>query len=120
MGVLCAVLGVAAYAAQIAAGRLFIPWYLPASAILSAILVAIAYRQKRGRGRAVALAAVLLLAGAEGLFLFATRLPPYTGPIAVGKPFPAFKTTRADGGAFTDGDLRGNQTTIVAFFRGRW
>lgn len=70
MGVLCAVLGVAAYAAQIAAGRLFILWYLPASAILGAILVASA-------------------------------------------------STRADGGAFTDRDLGGKQTTIVAFCRGR-
>lgn len=120
MGVLCAVLGVAAYAACLAARRLVMPWFLPASALLGAVMIAISLRRKRTLGRTIALGAVLLLAGVESMFLFATRLPSYTGQVAAGLPFPAFKTTRADGTAFTDRDLRGRQTTALVFFRGRW
>ncbi len=119
-GLLVAALGVAAYATQVAAGRLIMPWYLPVSATLGAVLIALALRRKRGVLRAIGLVAILLLAAAEWTFLFATRLPPYTGPVAIGEPFPTFKTWQAGGTAFTDRDLRGPQTTVLVFFRGRW
>ena len=70
--------------------------------------------------RIVALAAVTLLAGAEWAIIYAMRLPPYTGPITVGRPFPAFETTRADGTPFAQSDLAGAQKTVLVFFRGRW
>ena len=60
------------------------------------------------------------LAGAEGAFLAALRLPAYTGPVAAGRPFPAFATIRADGTPFTQSDLEGDQDTVMVFFRGRW
>lgn len=120
LGILCAVLGIGTYAAQIAAGQLVMPWYLPASAMLGAALIAVSLRRKPRMWRAIVLGVVLLLACAESMFLFATRLPPYTGSVALGEPFPAFKTTRADGKAFSDRDLRGSQTTVLVFFRGRW
>lgn len=113
-------LGVAAYAAQFASGHLFLPWYLPASGIAAAVMLAIAFWRQRSAWRAIGLTAVVLVAAAECLLLFATRLPPYTGPVAIGKPFPAFLTTRADGMAFTDRDLPGSHTTVLTFFRGRW
>lgn len=119
-GLLCAGLGIVVYAAQVALGRLVIPWYLPASAALGAVLIAVSLWQKRSVWRTIALAVVVLMAAAEGIFLFATRLPPYTGPVAIGKPFPAFHTKRAAGAAFTDRDFSGDQTTVLIFFRGRW
>ena len=48
------------------------------------------------------------------------RLPPYAGPIAVGQPFPAFETTRANGASFGQRDLAGDKKNVLIFFRGRW
>ena len=63
---------------------------------------------------------VLALAGFQWTFLFLVRLPEYTGPVAVGQPFPAFTTQRADGTSFTQRDLAGEQNNVLVFFRGRW
>lgn len=120
MGAVLAFAGLAAYIAQVAAQRLMMPWYLPITATLGAALIVAALWQARNVWRLLLLVVVLLLAGAEWTFLLATRLPPYTGPVAIGQPFPPFATTRADGTAFTDRDLRGDQTTVLVFFRGRW
>ncbi len=120
LGLGLAALGLCAYVAQVASHRLATPWYLPASATLGAILVVVALWQARSVGRILGLILVVLLAGAEWTFLLGTRLPPYTGPVAVDKPFPAFKTTRADGTPFTDQDLQGEQTIVLVSFRGRW
>ena len=87
IGILLALAGPAGYAALIAAHRLPMPWFLPISATLGAILIAASLWQARRVGRIVALVVVLLLAGAEWMFVFATRLPAYTGPIAIGQPF---------------------------------
>lgn len=119
LGVALAIVGVVIYAIQIAAKRLTVPWYLPATATVAALLLAVSLWRARSVWRVVLLLLMLLLAGAEWSFLLATRLPPYTGPIAVGKPFPAFATTRADGRPFTERDLRGDKSVLV-FFRGRW
>ena len=120
MGAVLAFAGLAAYVAQVATQRLVMPWYLPITATLGAALIGAAIWQTRNVWRLLLLVVVLLLAGAEWTFLLATRLPSYTGPVAIGQPFPPFKTTRADGTAFTDRDLRGDQTTVLVFFRGRW
>src|ERR1700743_2597864 len=95
MGLLLALAGPAAYAALIAAHRLPMPWFLPISATLGAIVIAASLWQARRIGRILALVVVLLLAGAEWMFVLATRLPAYTGPVAIGQPFPAFSSTRA-------------------------
>ncbi len=63
---------------------------------------------------------VVLVAGATWAFLLATRLPAYTGPIAVGQPFPVFTTMRADGTVFTQRNLQGGPNSVLVFFRGRW
>jgi peroxiredoxin len=49
-----------------------------------------------------------------------TRLPLYKGPVAMGRPFPAFATVRADGSPFTQRDLQGDKNSVLVFFRGRW
>jgi len=35
------------------------------------------------------------------------RLPPYAGPVEVGRPFPAFEARRADGKPFSQDDWQG-------------
>jgi hypothetical protein len=114
------VLGVAAYAIQLSLRRLMLPWYMPAAALLGVALVVASLWKRRTVWRALALVVVLLLAGFEFMALGAMRLPPYAGPIAVGRPFPAFEARRADGTSFTQNDLIGDQHHALVFFRGRW
>ena len=119
-GLSLAVLGVAAYAAQLYLGHLMLPWYMPAAALLGVALVAASLQKRRTVWRWLALVVVTLLAGFEVLTLNAMRLPPYAGPIAVGRPFPAFEAKRADGTPFTQDDLIGDGHQALVFFRGRW
>ena len=120
LGLGLAALGLFAYVAQVASHRLTTPWYLPASATVGAFLILLALWEARSLWRILGLLLVVLLAGAEWTFLLGSRLPPYAGPVAVDKPFPVFKTLRADGTPFTEQDLQGEQTTVLVSFRGRW
>ena len=116
-----AVLAIGMYAVQFLwMVRLTTPWYLPIITTVGAILCFAALWQRRSTGRVLALIVVVLLAGAEWTFLLAFRLPTYTGPAMVGQPFPSFATTKADGLPFTHDDLKGDQNTVMVFFRGRW
>jgi 4-amino-4-deoxy-L-arabinose transferase-like glycosyltransferase len=119
-GVVIAALGLAAYVVQIASQRLFMPWYMPMMATIGVALIVASFWQRSTVWRGLALVVVLLLTGAEWTMLLATRLPPYTGPVAVGQAFPTFATKRADGKLFTQADLLGDQTNVLVFFRGRW
>jgi hypothetical protein len=120
LGLGVAIVAVAAYIAQIAAHRLTAPWYLPITATIGLGLVILSLLQARSVWRWLVLLLVVLIAGATWTFLLGTRLPPYTGPVAVGKPFPAFQTVRADGTPFTERDLQGDKNSVMVFFRGRW
>ena len=93
---------------------------MPALALLGVVLVVVSLLERRTVWRVLALLAVMLLTGAELAFLYAMRLPPYTGPIAVGRSFPAFEARRSDGTPFTHRDLAGDQNNVLVFFRGRW
>ena len=115
-----AAMGVVAYAIQISLGRLMLPWYMPAAALLGVACVVASLWKRRTVWRALALVVVVLLAGLEFMALYATRLPSYAGPIAVGRPFPAFEARRADGTPFTQNSLIGDQNHALVFFRGRW
>src|SRR4051794_28479422 len=115
-----AVLGVVAYTVQLSLRRLTLPWYMPALALVGVALVLMSLWERRTVWRGLALLAIVLLAGAELAALNAMRLPPYAGPIAVGRPFPAFEAKRADGTPFTRDDLIGDQHHALVFFRGRW
>jgi hypothetical protein len=119
-GLALAVLGVVAYVVQVRANLLFAPWYMPVLAVIGVALVVLSLRRARSVWRFLALLFVTLLLGAEGVFLFGLNLPRYGGPVAVGRPFPVFSTTRADGTAFTERDLQGDKTSVLVFFRGRW
>jgi hypothetical protein len=120
IGLGLAVLGVLGYAVQLWLGRLMTPWYMPILATLGVVLVVMSLLSTRTVWRGFVLLALTLLAGAEWGFLYALRLPRYTGPVTVGQPFPAFKTSRADGTPFTQRDLAGDQNSALVFFRGRW
>jgi hypothetical protein len=120
LGLGLAVLGVVAYVVQISLERLTAPWYMPALALFGVVLVAISLAERRTVWRVFALSAVMLLMGAELALFYALRLPPYTGPIVVGRSFPAFEARRADGTSFTQRDLAGDQNNVLVFFRGRW
>jgi hypothetical protein len=115
-----AVLGVAAYAIEFSLRRLVLPWYMPAAALVGVACVAASLCERRTVWRALAMVVVVLLAGFEIMALYAMRLPPYTGPTAVGRPFPTFEARRADGTPFTQDDLVGDQDHAIVFFRGRW
>ena len=120
LGAGLAVLGVVAYVVQIVLGRLAVPLYMPALALFGSVLVVISLVQRPTLWRAVSVVLVGLLASAEVAFLLMVRLPPYTGPIAVGQPFPPFETSRASGGSFGQRDLAGDEKNVLIFFRGRW
>ena len=115
-----ALLGVVGYVVLFSLENLKYPWYMPAMALLGVALVLTSLAKRRTIWRMLALVAVVLLAGLELAFLYAVRLPAYTGPIAVGRRFPAFEAKRADGTPFTQADLAGDQHHVLVFFRGRW
>jgi hypothetical protein len=120
LGLGLAVLGVIGYVVQLSLQRLMFPWYMPALALLGVVLVVLSLWQRRTLWRGLALLAVVLLAGAELAGLYAVRLPPYEGPLAIGRPIPAFAAKQADGTPFTHDNLTGAQHHVLVFFRGRW
>ncbi len=120
LGLVLAALGIIGYVVQLRLHRLMTPWYMPLLATLGALLVVNSLWQKCSVWRGLALLLVALLAGAQWLFLLTLKLPEYAGPVAVGQPFPAFATTRADGTPFTQRDLGGDRADVMVFFRGRW
>jgi hypothetical protein len=119
-GLIVPVVGVVAYAIQLSLQRLMLPWYMPAAAALGVALVVTSLWRQRTVWRVLALVVVVCLAGFEFVALSALRLPPYTGSIAVGRPFPVFEARRADGTPFSQNDLIGDQHHAIVFFRGRW
>jgi hypothetical protein len=119
-GLVVPLLGVAAYAVQLSLERLMLPWYMPAAALVGVALVVASLWKRWTLWRVLALVVVALLGGFELMAYSTLRLPPYTGPIAVGSPFPAFEARRADGRPFTQNDLIGDQHHALVFFRGRW
>jgi hypothetical protein len=99
---------------------LTVPWYTPILGTLGALLLIVALLQSWSWWRILALLVFGLLVAGEWYFLLVfTRTPAYTGPIA-GQTFPAFTAKLADGSTFTQDSLRGNQNTVLVFFRGRW
>jgi cytochrome oxidase Cu insertion factor (SCO1/SenC/PrrC family) len=88
--------------------------------MLGIVLVVVSLWQRRSIVRVLAFVLLLLLAGAEWTFLLGTPLPPYSGPIKIGQPFPAFATSRADGKSFSQQELQGDKDNVLVFFRGRW
>jgi hypothetical protein len=114
-------LGAIAYLLQVAVLKhLTTPWYVPVLTTIGAGLAAYSLWQRPTFWRGFVGLLLLVLAGFEWAFLFATRLPAYDGPVTIDQPVPAFRTKRADGSPFTFRDLQTGQNTVLLFFRGRW
>ena len=121
LGVLLAVAGpVLMMLLTFAAKILITNWYGPLLGTLGLALIILALMRSRSIWRWTAAVLVTLLVGFQWWALFAMGLPAYTGPVKDGQPFPAFATTLADGSAFTQADLQGDQNTVMVFFRGHW
>jgi hypothetical protein len=103
-----------------AAKILVAPWYSPLLGTLGVALIVLALMRSRSIWRWTAVVVFTLLVGFQWWALLAMRTPAYTGPVKDGQPFPAFATTLADGAAFTQADLQGDQKTVMVFFRGHW
>jgi hypothetical protein len=95
-------------------------WYAPLVGTLGLVLIILALMRSRSIWRWVAVVFFTLFVAFQWFALFAMRLPAYAGPVKGGQPFPAFSTTLADGSAFTQSDLQGDQNTVLVFFRGHW
>ncbi len=122
LGVLLVALGLVGVAIEILALKhLAVPWYAPLMATAGVASMLIAVKRRPTAARIVGLGFFCLFCVAEWWFLtWAIRLPAYTGPAHIGKPFPTFATMLADGRSLPDRDLRGDTPSIVVFFRGRW
>src|SRR5262249_32258402 len=121
LGVFVAVAGpVLMFLLTFAAKILITPWYAPVLGTLGVALIILALVRSRSIRRWTAMLIFTLFVAFQWWALFAMRTPPYTGPVNAGEPFPAFATTLADGSTFTQDDLKGNQNTVMIFFRGHW
>lgn len=119
-GVTIALLSIAVYILQFSSGRLITPWYIPIATTLGAILVIASLVRARTIWRILSLILMVALAGLSWTFIFATKAPPYTGPVTVGKPIPPFSTIQAAGSPFTQQNLAGAPHSVLVSFRGRW
>ncbi len=121
LGALLAAAGLGTYALQFRAKVLTTPWYVPILATVGVALAVTALVRSRSAWRWATAVLLTLLAAAEWVFLLVLMsTPAYTGPAKAGQPFPAFTTTLADGSTFTQDNLKGEQNTVLLFFRGRW
>lgn len=120
-GALAAVLGVVIYAVQLNGEKLPSPWYAPALATCGTLLVIVSLARRFTAWRVLALLLVGALTASEWWFLLsAAKSPPVPEQLAAGKRLPEFTAARSDGTAFTQDDLKGDQTTALVFFRGHW
>ena len=121
MGILAAFAGLPLYLIQVEAANLTLPWYAPVLAWFGTALVLLSLLRRRTVWRVVGLLFVLFLAVGECWALLSySRLSADTGRIAVKQQLPEFTAFRADGTQFTRDDLKGEQDTVLVFFRGRW
>lgn len=121
LGIGLALLGPVLYMVQVRARLLSVPWYAPVLATAGVALVLFAVLRRPTVWRLAALALAGLLAGFQWYFLLSlSKVPAYTGPVSAGASFPSFHTSLADGSTFDQDSLRGEQHTVLVFFRGRW
>jgi hypothetical protein len=121
LGMLVAVAGLALYIVLFNVKVLVAPWYAPILASVGVALLLIALVRERTIWRWAALVLFTLFAASQWfLLLYAVATPAYTGPVKSGQPFPEFTTTLANGSTFTQNDLKGDQNTMMVFYRGWW
>jgi hypothetical protein len=120
LGMIVALSGIVIFFVLLYAKILIAPWYVPILASLGAALLLVALVRAQSIWRWTALLLFTAFAAAVWVMLLVVfALPPYTGPVKAGQPFPEFATTLADGSSFTQNDLKGEQNTAMFFFNGR-
>ncbi len=121
LGIAATVLGPVLYWMQVVhAKHLTVPWYVPILGTVGVALSLVALFRARSFWRILAIVLLSLLAAGEWFFVAISKLPAYSGPVAADQAFPAFTTSLADGSAFDQNSLKGEQNTVMVFFRGRW
>jgi hypothetical protein len=122
LGILLVLVGPILWMVQVFVKHLFwTPWYAPALATAGVVLVLFAVIRRPNVWRILALVVCCVPAAAYWYFLLSmAKVPAYDGPVATGKPFPAFQTTLADGSNFDQDKLKGEENTVMVFFRGHW
>ncbi len=121
LGILALVLGLGAYAVQLAFHGMAVPWYAPLLGTLGSALAGVAALRRRTVTRFAVFGLLVLLTALEWAFLLVfSRLPAYQGPVQVGRPVPDFEAAAAAGGVVSARDLRRGTPSVLVFFRGRW
>jgi hypothetical protein len=103
-----------------AAKILVTPWYLPLLGTLGLGLIILALIRSRSVWRWTAVVVFTLFVAFQWWTMLAMQTPAYTGPVKDGESFPVFASTLADGSPYTQNDLKGDQNTVMVFFRGHW
>lgn len=110
-----------AYGLQFVMGLLSVPWYVPITGTIGALMLLVAAAAKRSFMRVALVVLALVFAGVEWTYLLSwSVLPAYVGPVEAGQQFPNFAAMRTDGARFTQDNLHGEMNTLLVFFRGRW
>lgn len=109
-----------AFAVSMATGGtgagLWLPWVTGAGALL--LVLAFVQRRSLGRGLLMALGVLVAVLVATGMSMM--TLPDYTGPAKAGTELPAFEALRADGSPFRVENLRDGKRRVLVFYRGWW
>lgn len=121
LGLLLVIAGPVIYTVQVQNKSLMAPWYFPVLATLGALSIgwSLVLRRTIWRWGTTGLAS-LFAAFVWLMMLVGMATPPYQGPVTVGQAFPNFETRLASGEAFQQGDLKGDQDTVLVFYRGHW
>src|SRR5262245_55650993 len=121
LGILIALAGPALLIVLMFVAKILLtPWYAPLLGTIGVALIVLALMRSRSIWRWTAVVIFGAFAAFQWWALLAMRTPAYTGPVKEGQPFPAFATKLADGSDFTQADLKGDKSTVMVFFRGRW
>jgi hypothetical protein len=122
LGLAVAVAGLIGFAVQILLLRaMLVPWYAPVLGTAGTGLLVWSLLRAWSIPRIIAVVLIGLLTGFEWYTVaIGSKLPDYKGPVRAGDSLPAFATTLADGSPFTQDNLKGDQNTVLVFFRGRW
>jgi hypothetical protein len=121
VGIGVSLAGIVVYMLQLMIHVLKTPWYVPIVGAAGAVMIFASFLRRPTVTRAVVLALFVALTALEWWFIgIYVNLGPYSGPVAVGKPFPPFSAERGDGTPFTQANLKSDQRTVIVFFRGWW
>src|SRR5262245_60427723 len=118
LGITLPFIALAVYIVQFQFKMFFVPWYVPIASLIGLGLLAVSIWQRPSIVRIAGLVLIALFCVGQGLFFTVSKLPAYSGPVHVGETIPSFQTIMADGGSFSDRDLKQGKASVLLFFRG--